>query len=299
MTVPARLRINDTVALLAPSGPCKPDKLKLAVEAVKALGLRPIVMESCQSENGYLAGSDTVRAKDIMVAFTDPGVKGIFAIRGGYGAQRLLPLLDYARIAKHPKVFAGYSDITALHTVFNQDCGFVTYHSPMPATELYKADDFTMRSFLGNVMEGHAPPELSYTPVTPGAAAGILTGGNLSLLASSLGTPYEIDTHNKILFIEEIGEEPYRVDRMLVQLSQKLVDCRAILLGSFSPETTETLSQAIKELLIPLGKPIGADLPCGHCLPTATLPLGKYVQMGPMPCEAPCHEQRHILSPRA
>ena len=283
MIAPVKLKTNDLVALLAPSGPCDPTRIQPAFHALKSFGLRPFIMESCYSENGYLAGDDSLRASDIMEAFSDNEIKGIFAFRGGYGAQRILPLLDYKLIGNNPKIFAGYSDITALHTVINQICGFVTYHAPMAGTEVYKSDidNYTIASFLGHVMENNLPPEVPYTVILPGQAEGILTGGNLTLLASSLGTPYEIDTKNKILFIEEVQEEPYKVDRMLIQLKYagKLNDCSAIMLGSFSPETTATLSQAIEEILIPLGKPLGANLPCGHILPTATLPMGAWAHM--------------------
>jgi len=283
LTHPSRLKKGDIVALLSPSGPCDMSRIDPAAQALERFGFYPRIMESCRSCHGYLAGADALRAKDIMEAFADPTVKGIFALRGGYGAQRLLPLLDYDLIRKHPKIFAGYSDITALHMIFNQRCGFITYHAPMAGTELYMPDmdDFTLNSFLGHIIENRTVPELTYTPLVPGIATGILTGGNLSLLVSSLGTPYEINTHDKILFIEEVQEEPYRIDRMFLQLKQagKLKDCRAIILGSFLPETTKTIAQAIEEILVPLGKPLGTDLPCGHCLPTATLPLGALVYM--------------------
>jgi len=283
MITPSKLIKGDRVALLAPSGPCDHERIPLAARALEGFGFIPHEMESCRSRHGYFAGSDNLRAKDILDAFADPEIKGIFALRGGYGAQRLLPLLDYNIIGKHPKIFAGYSDITALHTVFNQRCGFVTYHAPMAGTDLHKpaVDNYTRDSFRGHMIEGHTPPKLSYTILVPGSATGTLTGGNLSLLVSSLGTPYEINTCGKILFIEEIDEAPYRIDRMLLQLKQagKLTDCRAILLGSFLPETIKTISQAIEEILIPLDKPVGINLPCGHCLPTATLPLGAKIHM--------------------
>ena len=302
MIAPVKLAKGDIVAITAPSGPCEPSKVNLALRAVEKLGLRPYVMESCYSRHGYFAGKDSLRASDIMNAFKDPKIKGIFSLRGGYGVQRLLPLLDYNLIAANPKIFTGYSDIAALHIVLNQICHLITYHAPMAATELPEIDEWSLRSFLGNVMQGHTPTKLTFDCVAPsagsfsgtgefsvietsgnagpfGGVTGILAGGNLSLLASSLGTPYEIDTDGKILFIEEIQEEPYRVDRMLLQLKHagKLNDCQAILLGSFFPETNKTLIQAIEEILIPTGKPLGINFSCGHSLPTATLPLGASV----------------------
>ena len=294
MTAPAKLKTGDSVALLAPSGPCEPSRLEPSVLALEKFGLVPRVMESCHSRHGYFAGSDSLRARDIMDAFADKSIKGVFALRGGYGAQRLLPLLDYDLIAENPKIFCGYSDITVLHTVFNQRCGFITYHAPMAATELYmpELDSFTTSSFEGSIFENRTTPELSYSPINPiidppgggragRVSSGRLTGGNLSMLVSTIGTAYEIDTGDKILFLEDIQEEPYKVDRMLLQLKQagKFDKCRAILLGSFLPETSKSLSQAIKEILLPLGKPLGHNIPCGHCLPTATLALGAQTYM--------------------
>ncbi|MCL2400218.1 MAG: LD-carboxypeptidase [Defluviitaleaceae bacterium] len=283
MQAPNKLKKGDNVALLAPAGPCDAFRTKGSIEILESRGLQAHVMKSCYSHNGYLAGEDKVRANDIMEAFVNPDIKGIFAFRGGYGSQRLLPLLDYDVISKHPKIFAGYSDITALHIVLNQRCGLITYHSPMPGIEFCKPDldAYTVNSFLGHIIEGFSPPELTYESLSYGNATGMLTGGNLSLVSSSLGTPYEIDTKEKILFLEEIQEEPYRIDRMLLQLkhSGKLDDCQAIILGSFSPETITSLHQAIDEILLPLGKPLGVNLPCGHCIPNATLPLGKITCM--------------------
>jgi len=286
MIFPKKLSRGDTVALLAPSGICNQSRIAPAIAALEKWGLNVLLMPSCKAQNhDYLAGEDSLRANDLMNAFISHDIKGIFAFRGGYGAQRILPLLDYETISKHPKIFAGYSDITALHTIINQKCNFVTYHAPMPGTELYREDidSYTLHSLKSQIFEDESPSfgEHPIKVLVEGYAEGILTGGNLSLLVSSLGTPYEIDTCNKILFIEEVGEEPYRIDRMLLQLrfSGKLADCNGILLGSFAPETYETLLQIIKELLIPLNKPLWADLACGHCLPTMTLPLGAKVCM--------------------
>lgn len=263
------------MALLAPAAYCEP-----STTIFEKVGLTVEIMESCYRRHGYFAGEDEIRASDLMKAFTNPDIKGVFALRGGYGSQRLLPLLDYECI--QAKIFAGYSDITALHTAFNQKCGFITYHSPMAGTELKSdVDSFTLNSLFGQIMEGFCSPKLSCTPLLPKNVSGRLCGGNLSMIVSSLATPYEIDTCDKILFLEDIGEAAYKIDRMLLQLKYagKLSDCCAIVLGSFSPETSASMSQAINEILIPIKKPLFADLPCGHCLPTATLPLGKIVEI--------------------
>lgn len=288
MICPKPLFKGARVALIAPSSPISPERLDPTVKAVEAMGLNPVVYESCKSSHGYLSGEDRVRADDVNAAFTDPSIDGILCIRGGYGAQRLMKRIDFECIAQNPKFFAGYSDITALHIQINQKCGFMTYHMPMPATEFaLDPDEFTMgcceKMMFGTpygVLEN--PADMPVRTLVEGKAQGILTGGNLSLVASSLGTPYEIDTRGKILFLEDIYEEPYSVDRMLNQLRMagKFRDCAGILLGYWTkceakdPQKSLTLEQVFQELLVPEGKPVLADLACGHSLPSLALPLG-------------------------
>lgn len=200
-------------------------------------------------------------------------------------------------IKENPKVFAGYSDVTALHIVFNQLCQFVTFHSPMPSTEFIKEemDDYTWNSFLTSVMDTERTdyflenaPGNPVKVLVPGEATGELVGGNLTLVASSLGTPYEIDTKGKILFLEDIDEYERSVDRMLTQLklAGKLDDAAGILLGAWTncgpqnpdkPEQSLRLHTIFEEILVPTGKPILMDITCGHVLPTMTLPLGKKI----------------------
>lgn len=293
MIFPKPLFPGARVALIAPSGPVSPGRLEPAVSAVRAMGFEPDVYESCRSAHGYFAGGDGLRAGDINRAFADPSVDGIFCIRGGYGAQRLLDDIDFESISANPKVFCGYSDITALHIAINQRCGFVTFHTPMPSTELYRGvDGFTIRSYR-RALSGDCcgplenPEGMPLRTLSGGTAKGALTGGNLSLVSSSLGTPYEIDTRGKVLFLEDVGEEPYRIDRMLTQLklAGKLRDCAGILLGYWTdceakePECSLTLSRVFEELLIPAGRPILAGLACGHSLPSLSLPLGAAVAM--------------------
>lgn len=281
------------VALVAPASPVQPERLEPAVLAVEKLGLRPVVFESCRSAHGYFAGGDRLRADDLNRAFADPSIDGVLCIRGGYGAQRLMKLIDFGTIAANPKFFGGYSDITGLHIQINQRCGFVTYHMPMPSTELcLGADEFTMgccRSALFGRFRGVLPSPEGTCPraLVGGRARGILTGGNLSLVASSLGTPYEIDTKGRILFLEDVDEEPYRVDRMLTQLKMagKFGDCAGLILGYWTrcgakePEQSLTLEQVFGELLVPEGKPCLRDFCCGHSLPSLSLPLGGEVEL--------------------
>jgi muramoyltetrapeptide carboxypeptidase len=289
MIWPRPLKKGDTVAMLAPSGPCNPTRLNPAVKALEDFEIHCLVMDSCYRQRDYLAGSDAERVSDLHHAFANPSVKGIFAARGGYGAQRLLPLLDYGLVRRHPKCFVGYSDVTALHSVFNGICGFVTFHAPMPLTDLCREPDgFSLHSLKYSLFGEPVLPYPLLNPrnnplvcLFPGQAKGRLTGGNLSLLAASLGTAYEIDTFETILFIEEINEEPYKIDRMFLQLklAGKFRDCSGIILGRFSPVTLPGMEMAVNELLIPEGKPVLGNFCCGHGLPSHTLPLGAEVFM--------------------
>lgn len=293
MILPKPLFPGARVSLLCPSGTVPEERLVPSVEAVRALGLNPVVYPSCHARHGYLAGPDTLRADDLNRAFADPSIDGILPLRGGYGANRILPLLDWEVIRQSPKYFGGYSDCTALHIALNQQGGFITYHTVMPATEYHAPlDAYTMNHLCG-AMFGKLTGALKNPRGHPlrtlvgGSAAAPLCGGNLSLLADSLGTPWEIDTKGKILFIEEVGEPPYRIDAMLTQLRNagKLTDCEGILLGSFSgcsseyPELDLSLHEIFWELLAPAGKPIVSQLACGHTRPAMALPLGAVLHM--------------------
>lgn len=297
LVIPKSLKKGDTVALISASGATPLERLQPAIEAVEKLGFNVVVGETCCTRHGYLAGSDALRAKELNEMFANPAIDGIFCIRGGYGATRILPMLDLEMIKNNPKVFAGYSDVTALHIVFNQQCGFVTYHTPMPSTEFIKPemDEYTWDYFVNSVtntewkhyfLENKSGEAMR--TITAGNATGILAGGNLTLVAASLGTPYEIDLTGKILFLEDIDENVQRIDRMLTQLklAGKLDACVGIILGAWTdcglldtknPENNLTLEQVFAEILVPLNIPIVADVTCGHVLPTMSLPLGKKV----------------------
>ncbi len=295
MITPKPLFPGARVALVCASSAVPTDRLEPAVAAVKALGFEPVVYPSCyfDSRHGYLAADDAQRAKDIQDALADPTIDGVLSIRGGYGAHRILPLLDFEAIAKTPKYFSGYSDVTALHTAFNGTCGFVTYHTIMPSTEYYKdVDEYSMdylRRALFGTLTGSLenPVDVPMTTLVGGSAEGILCGSNLSLLTTSLGTPWELDTKGKILFLEDIGEKTYRVDGMLTQLRNagKFDDCAGVLLGAWTdcppeyPERALLLPEIFNELIVPAGKPTLMDVQCGHILPTMSLPLGERVRM--------------------
>ncbi|MGL4569066.1 MAG: S66 peptidase family protein [Fusobacteriaceae bacterium] len=293
-----KIKKGDKVALVGTSGAISKDRLREGIEFVKKLGLEPIVGESCNGEYGYLSGSDQLRASDLNKFFSDETISGIFCMRGGYGAPRILDLIDYEVVKRNPKIFIGYSDITALHLAFNQKSNLITYHSPMPSTEFYKiVDEYTLKSFLNNIMERENfleneklienPEEHQLITLVHGKAQGELIGGNLTLIASLMGTPYEIDTKGKILFLEDIDEEPYRIDRILTQLrlAGKFQEAAGIILGAFTnceaknPERSLSLEEVIADTVLSSGKPVIKNLAAGHCLPTMTLPLGKIVNI--------------------
>ena len=293
MLTPNSLYPGARVALLCASSAGPEERLEPSIAAVKAMGLEPVVYPSCYYVNrhGYFAADDAQRAKYIQDAFADPTIQGIICIRGGYGAGRLLPFLNWKDIGRHPKPLFGYSDVTALHIALNQCCHMVSYQTPMPSTEWYKdTDDFTvtyLRRALFGALTGPMPMGENVETLQGGKAKGILCGGNLSLVCDSLGTPWEIDTRGKILFLEDVGEKTYRIDGMLTQLRNagKLDDCAGILLGYWTdcepeyPDRTLTLPEIIEEVVLPAGKPVLSGLACGHSLPTMSLPLGATLVM--------------------
>ncbi|MCL2217416.1 MAG: LD-carboxypeptidase [Defluviitaleaceae bacterium] len=290
MKMPKLLHRGDLVAITAASGPCAPAKLEAGVRLLESLGLKVRLMPSCHAGRDYLAGTDARRLEDLHENFASKEVRGIFMARGGYGSARLLPYLDYSLISRNPKIFVGYSDVTALHIALNQICKLITFHGPMPAADFGtgEPDPITLSSLRDNLFaggQGVCQGDLSSASllktIVPGNASGILTGGNLSLLAASLGTPYEIKTRGRVLFMEETQEPPYRVDRLFLQLKQagKFREAAGIVLGDFSPETPESLKIAIEELIIPENKPTISGLSCGHTTPNMTLPLGGWARI--------------------
>ena len=288
MITPKPLFPGARVALFAPASAVPAEKLQPALDFVRSLGMEPVTYPSCYFANrdGYLAATDAQRAKDMMDAFADPAIDGVWCIRGGYGGHRILPLLDAEVIRRNPKWFGGYSDVTALHTFLNQDCGLVTYHCTMPSTEP-NPNDYTLsylkKALFGGLSDIQNPADQPISTLVPGKAEGILCGGNLSLVAASLGTPWELDTRGKILFLEDIGEKTYRIDGMLTQLRNagKFDDCAGIILGAWTdcppeyPEKTLLLPEIFQQLVVPAGKPTIMDFACGHCATTSALAMGK------------------------
>ena len=296
-----RLSVGDTIGLVGPSGAVRTEGAgDRAIAYMEQLGFRVKVGESAHARYGYLSGTDEVRARDLNALFADPQVDGIVCTRGGYGTMRMLDMLDYDVIRANPKVFVGFSDITALHIAFLEKCGLVTFHGPMAAGWLEDfADGFTQPALFRAVMRAEPLGALDNAPgyparrtVNPGSVEGVLVGGNLSLIAGTIGTPYEIDTRGRILFIEEVGERTYCVDRMLTQLrlAGKFNDCAGIVFGDFAdcpveyPDFGLTLEEIIRDVAAPCGKPIMTGLQAGHVTPKLTLPLGVRVRMDADAC---------------
>jgi muramoyltetrapeptide carboxypeptidase len=242
---------------------------------------------------GYLAGTDAERAQDVMDMFRDGQVRAIFALRGGYGTIRMLPLLDYRVIRANPKILIGYSDITSLHLAIHKLAGIVTYHGAVATSTFNEYSTRYLKATLGR----KEPAGMIETPATalpmtiwpdgaPAVARGALAGGNLTLVCASLGTPYEIETAGKVLFLEEVGEEPYSIDRMLTQLAQsgKLQSAAAVLLdrcakckpAEYKPafENTLSIEEVIQDRIGGLGVPVLYGLSIGHVADKPVLPLG-------------------------
>ena len=290
MIKPKHLKPGDRIALIAPSSPVDEDKLLPAMESVRFLGLIPIFFPTADMRHGYLSGSDEARAEDVNNAFADPDIDGIFCLRGGYGVTRILDHIDFKMITKNPKLFLGYSDITGLHVALNQLCDLITLHGPMPSRGYFSMDPVSLRSLTDNIfsrLPSGTAPSIEGEPIetiNPGVAAGPIVGGNLSLLTATLGSPYEVDTKNKILFIEEVDERNYKVDRGLTSLALagKFKDCSGIILGTWAdvgdpdtaPEKNLTLHQIFEEVVKPFGKPTINNFRAGHIYPHITIPMG-------------------------
>ncbi|HZH31906.1 MAG TPA: LD-carboxypeptidase [Pyrinomonadaceae bacterium] len=294
---PRALRAGDVVGLVTPATEVPdPDRLALAEHTIRHLGLRVRRGRNVGRRLGTYRESVETRLDDLHAMFRDPEVRGVFAIRGGYGSAHLLDRVDYDLIRRNPKVFVGYSDITALHLAINRHARLVTFHGPVV---LSRFTDYTQQHFRKALFETAPPGKLTNPPETnemrpahalrtvrPGAASGQLVGGNLSLVVSTLGTPYEIDTRGKILFLEDVEEQAYNIDRMLTQLrlAGKLREAAGVIWGEcdgcgardYKPSTVLpfTVGEVVDNLLGALGVPVLSGLTIGHTNDQLTLPLG-------------------------
>lgn len=278
LTRPPRVAAGDLIALAAPAGPFDRPKFEAGLGLLQDLGFRTMVPDAAYAREGYLAGSDRARAETLNRLFADPEVRGIVCARGGYGSTRLLPHLDLEVIRTHPKVFVGFSDITGLHAVLTHRCRLVTFHGPMAASLPETAAEGI--TALGAALLGATPVELAPAggwTVIPGEARGAVAGGNLSLLAHLVGTPYFPPLAGRILILEDVDEAPYRIDRLLWQLhlAGALEGVAGVVLGSFERcGDYGEIAALVAALVRPLGVPVVAGFPFGHGSANVTLPLG-------------------------
>jgi muramoyltetrapeptide carboxypeptidase len=279
---PRALRDGSRVALVAPAGPVASERLELSVDRCRSLGLEPVVFPSVGAREGYLAGTDAVRLADLQAALDDRSIDGVWALRGGYGTLRILDALDLGRQLADPVPFIGFSDNTSIH-VRHAALGVVSFHGPHPGAEFPPETEEAFRRVL---FSPEAPGRLIARPGDPpprtlvrGRVEAPLVGGNLAILASMCGTRHVLDARGRILFLEDVGEPAYRVDRMLLQLRRSglLEGVVGLALGRFTdaPDGDDPPVDAVlAELAEGLGVPAVADLPFGHSEHNCTLPVG-------------------------
>jgi muramoyltetrapeptide carboxypeptidase len=279
---PAKLAEGDAVALVSPAGPVPAERIEAAVEVLTGWGLRPVIFPNAAGKHRYFSGEDAARLGDLRSAFADPSMRAVWCLRGGYGIQRIVDQLDYEVIEADPKLVVGFSDITALHLALWRRIRLVTVHGPVAAQFDLGADSLTARTARQAVMSAEPivvpadPAEDTATVRVPGAASGRLIGGNLALLAATLGTPDQPDLTGAILLLEDVGEAPYRVDRMLTHLLRAglLTGLSGIAVGQFAncPDAPEVLADRLSDL----GVPVLGGLPIGHGQQQYSVPLGTW-----------------------
>ncbi|MBD0292001.1 MAG: LD-carboxypeptidase [Jiangellaceae bacterium] len=285
LTRPRRLHPGDRVAVVAPSGPVRPDRLDAGCAILRSWGLQVLIGAHVTGRHprfGYLAGTDADRAADLQAAWLDPSVAAVLCARGGYGAQRVLDLLDWPALSQAgPKVFAGYSDVTAVHEAFATRLGLATLHSPMAAAHAFVSDRQTAEGFRRTLFEPETVQALCLPgalALVPGQATGVTVGGCLSVLVAGLGVPgTRRCVGGGILVLEDVGEEPYRIDRMLTQLMRScwLDGVAGIAFGSLRDCGPDgLLRELVLDRLGPLGVPVVWNLGFGHGPSSLTVPLG-------------------------
>lgn len=296
MVKPPALRPGDTVGLVAPSSYVwdlwKFDEVAAKIES--QLGLKSKLGRNVRARHGYMAGTEKERLEDLHGMFEDKSVSAVFCLEGGYGTERLLPGLDTELIRRNPKILLGYSDITGLHLAISKKAGVVSFHGPMASSRLPAWTLASLKKALfdpapigeiGNPPEADAAsPDFPLHTVVAGRARGPVAGGNLTLVATTMGTPWEIDAAGRILFLEDTGEAPYRVDRMLTQLklAGKFAECAGVVWGTCTECDTSrsgfainlSMSELLDEILGDIGKPVLAGLVFGHTKEKSTIPIG-------------------------
>lgn len=282
------LRPGDLVGVIAPAGPLAPERVALVEPLFARFGLRARLYPGCHARHplhDFLAGDDATRLADLHAAFADTDIAAVFCLRGGWGSARLLDGIDTRLLRANPKPFIGFSDITALHALLVRE-GLVGFHAPMPGSNLVVDGNEEDARALFDVLMQPLPAGHCFAPAlaadawrVPGRASGRLVGGNLSLVAALLGTPWAWPTEGTILFLEDVSEALYRVDRLLTQLrlAGVLAGARGFVLGSFTEDADP--GAVLHEHLAGLGKPVLTGWPAGHATPNRALPLGAQVTL--------------------
>lgn len=286
--IPAPLKPGDTIGLVTPAGPVRDrEAFAFGKQFLEDRGFLVKVPDDLFNQQDFLAGHDQDRARQFTDMWQDPEVKAVMAVRGGYGCLRLLPLLDLPKLAANPKILAGFSDLTVLLNEFSQQTGLITYHAPMLNT-LARSDEDARAAFLGMLtgnQSGSATPG-GLAIIRPGKGYGHLAGGNLTSLAHLIGTPHEINWRGAILFLEDTGEPPYRVDRLLTHMERAgcLRDLAGLILGTLTDNSgaEEAWTASVWERILELAGadyPIWGNFPVGHGARNLTLPIGATAEM--------------------
>ena len=288
MLYPKQLKMGDTVGIICPSSAIPSDKIEKVKSCVENMGYKTKLADNLDKVfAGYMAGDGDERAKWVNKMFADPEVDAIFCVRGGDGSSRLMPYLDYEIIKANPKIFVGYSDVTNIHMALNQICGMVSFHGPMISSNMIDGlTDEESTSFFDTInsesdFDYQNPKGYEIKKLKGGKAIGNLVGGNLSLLSASIGTPFEVESEDNILFIEEVCEPMSKIEKWIFHLKNagKLDKCRGIVLGQFtkvenaeepSYDENEVTLAALRDLDIP----VVCNVQSGHGKPMMTLPLG-------------------------
>ncbi len=299
---PKGLRRGDTIGVVVPAGVLDREKTQRALDRVRQRGFQIKTYGDIYRSQGYLAGDDATRANELMAAFADPETTAVWCARGGYGVARVLERIDFELIRRHPKVFVGFSDISILHAAIQQRAGLITFHSPNLQDGFGKSEDMSpanevalWRATLAEQQTVDGGYSIDTTAVAAGdlrtivngSASGRLTGGNLAVICGLMGTPFEVETEGRILFLEDVSERVYRIDRYLAQLSLagKLQSTAGVLLGTFSYEVDEPADSpaAVTALLYEycggLKIPVLAGFPAGHAQYNLTLPMGALAEI--------------------
>jgi muramoyltetrapeptide carboxypeptidase len=286
--IPPALQRGDTVGIIAPASGFNRERFLAGCERLRQMGYRPFYLDSIFERDLYFAGSILRRARELEEMFERDEVRAILCARGGYGCNYLLEAVDIAKIAAHPKIFVGASDLTTLLTWFLDAASLVTFHGPMVEKSFASSDGVDVASWSAATASAEPwqiPGDME--PLVPGAAEGLLYGGCLSLLVESLGTPYEIRTEGTILFLEDVNAKPYQVDRMLMhlKLAGKLEGVRGLVFGEMldcrqSADQPYTLQEVIMRVVGELGIPVAFGLRSGHVTrANITLPLGIHAKL--------------------